>query len=458
MKTKRPNRPNFFLARMLLAFFLAPLAGKAQSYVGHAFDNYAGVHGVLYNPASVVGTPMRTDINLFSVSGFVGSDYFAVSLNDMLGAEDGFDFDEVADRFPSDRNNFFANADLLGPSFMFNMGERHSIAITTRARGFLNLNSISGNLYENISDGFDETQDFDFDMQDLSANLHVFGEIGLTYGRVLLEKQTGFLKAGATFKYLFGAGGLFTNAPQLAGTYSVENNTLTTNGSLDYGTTQDFESDDITFDNLQGGFGLNLGMVYEYRPRIMNGAVLGRRQQLYKLKLGIAVTHIGAINYSQSEISTYDLNGSVPVSEFDQKDIEDVLNDNYNGTESTVATKLKLPTTMHLTADYHIKGLLYTGLHGAVSMIKSGTPRANGTINTLTLAPRMETKAFSLYTPLTLRQYGSFLWGLGFRLGPLTIGSGSVLTNLISKNSKAADFYFGLKIPLYKKIDFENRS
>ena len=50
----------------------------------------------------------------------------------------------------------------------------------------------------------------------------------------------------------------------------------------------------------------------------------------------------------------------------------------------------------------------------------------------------------------TMRQYAGFAWGVGLRAGPLTIGSASALTNLFSNNSKAADLYIGLKIPIYQ--------
>jgi outer membrane protein OmpA-like peptidoglycan-associated protein len=41
--------------------------------------------------------------------------------------------------------------------------------------------------------------------------------------------------------------------------------------------------------------------------------------------------------------------------------------------------------------------------------------------------------------------------GVGLRTGVLFIGSGSIVSNVISNNSRAADFYFGVKIPVYQK-------
>ena len=42
-------------------------------------------------------------------------------------------------------------------------------------------------------------------------------------------------------------------------------------------------------------------------------------------------------------------------------------------------------------------------------------------------------------------------FGGGFRLGPLSVGSGSIFSNLLSDSSKTTDVFVGLKIPLYRK-------
>jgi len=43
-------------------------------------------------------------------------------------------------------------------------------------------------------------------------------------------------------------------------------------------------------------------------------------------------------------------------------------------------------------------------------------------------------------------------WGAGLRFGPLMLGSGSVLTNLLSDTSKTTDVFVGLKVPIYRKL------
>lgn len=438
----------------LLVTVLGHISMQAQSYMGYAMDNYAGVHSVIYNPANVYDSPFSSDINIVSASGYLGSDFIGLSFSDLLSSGGDFDFEESGERYPSENNHFFTNIDILGPSFMFNVGEKQSFAVTTRLRGIFNLNNIDGGLYERISDGFEIGNDFDFASEDLNSTIHLFSEIGVSYGRELVNTKEHFLKGGLTLKYLLGAGGLFASSPELSGNYNGTTNILTTQGSLSYGTTEDFVNDSPDFGKSQSGFGADIGFVYEYRKRIVDETVQGKRAQQYKLKMAVSITDIGSVSYNNSENTNYDLNGSVNALEFEFKDLEEVLEDNYSGTTTIVKQKILLPTALQIMADYYIGKSWYVGVHTGLSLRDSGLANANTLINTATLSPRWESKWISVYSPLSLRQYGDLAWGFGFRLGPLTLGSGSILTNLISDSSKNADFYVGLKVPLYKNITY----
>lgn len=421
---------------------------KAQSYVGHAVDNYSGVHALTSNPSNVVDSRLKADINLFSASVFGGSDYFGINLSDIIKSDGGFDFEADAEKFPSDANNFFLNADILGPSFMFNLTPRSSFGVVSRIRAFFNINNISGELYENVADNFDVGNDFDFNSENLTGTIHAWAEVGLVYGRILVDKEKNFLKGGVTLKYLQGAGGVFLNSPNFTGQYDATSEILTTTGELKYGVSQDFDNDDIEFTNLTAGFGADIGFTYEYRPSVDLDSVT-RKHNKYKLKIGASITDIGSIDYKESVVTTYDLNTTADASTFDE-DTEDFLDNNYPNSEETIAQKLKLPTAFHFLADYHIKSKLYISLQTNLSLINKNAQNSNSIINSITLSPRLETKWFSIYSPVSFRQYGDFAWGGGLRFGPLMVGSGSVLSNLLLDSSKTTDIYIGLKIPLYQ--------
>ncbi|WP_053971166.1 DUF5723 family protein [Mangrovimonas sp. ST2L15] len=422
---------------------------SAQSYIGATTDHYSGIHGVILNPAYIVNTPYRVDINLASASALGGSDYFAINVGDILKSNGGFDFDEDVDKFPKDDNNFFFNADVLGPSLMFNLNSKSSFGFSTRARGFLNLNNINGQLYENLEDGFDNSQDFNFNLENFVGKVNAWGEIGFTYARTLVKTDKNIFAGGITLKYLMGAGSAFFNTPTLSGQYDASSNTLTTNGSLSYGLSHpDFSPENIKFNHLTSGFGADLGLSYQWNEENADG-INSDSYIPYKLKLGVSITDIGSINYKNGEVTQYDMNNIVDADIFDEDDFQQVLEDYYSGETTSRNIKIKLPTAFHLMADYHIKNNFYASINGDFSLISSKKHKVSHIINNFTLTPRFTTKWFSVYSPFSLREYGNFAWGFGLRAGPLMVGSGSVLSNLISNNSKSTDIYVGLKVPLY---------
>jgi len=434
----------FFLFIFLLS--LNPSFG--QSYVGHSVDNYSGVQGVIYNPSSIVGSKYKADISLISASVFGGSDYFGINLSDIMNSDGGFDFENDTKRFPSNTNNFFVNVDVVGPSFMFNLNKKSSIGVVSRVRANINVNNINGNLFEAIEDDFDSDDDFNFDSKDLNGTIHAWAEVGLAYGRILIEKPNHLLKGGVTLKYLQGAGTAFMSSPELSGYYNATTEELQTNGRLIYGTSQDFESDDIDFSNLTAGFGLDVGFTYQWHSNNKNDS-LPTHKTPYKLKVGASVTDIGSINYDNSTVTNYDLNATVDTSN-SEDDIDDFLDDNYNGVETTKSTSIKLPTALHLLVDYRLTKKWYVSAQADLSMVEKDSELSTSIINTATIAPRLETRWFSFYAPLSFREYGDVSFGGGLRLGPLTVGSGSVFSNLLADSSKTTDVYVGLKIPIYR--------
>lgn len=422
---------------------------NAQSYIGNTVDNYAGIQSLIYNPSNVFDSRFKADINLISVSAFGGSDYFGISVSDIINSDEGFDFETDAEKSPSDANHFFVNADILGPSFMFNLSPKSSIGFVTRVRTLMNINKINGELFESFSEDFDSDEDFNFNQENLTGTIHAWAEVGLVYGRQIVNTEKHFLKAGATLKYLQGAGSMYINSPNLTGDYDATNQILTTSGQLIYGASEDFDNDDINFENLTQGFGADIGFTYEFRPTTTDS--LTRKHNKYKFKIGASITDIGSVNYKDATITTYDMNATVDASTLDEEeDIEEFLEENYTGTESIVNQKVKLPTAFHLLIDYHLAGKLYVSVQGNMSLVKENSMYANSIINTATIAPRLETKWFSVYSPISMRQHGEYAWGAGLRLGPLMVGSGSIISNLISESTKTTDIYLGLKIPLYQ--------
>ncbi|HCD88216.1 MAG TPA: hypothetical protein DEQ87_11360, partial [Algoriphagus sp.] len=172
----------------------------------------------------------------------------------------------------------------------------------------------------------------------------------------------------------------------------------------------------------------------------------------YKLKGGISITDLGKVSYDNSTFFDYDLNATINSDEFRNKTLDEVLADNYPGSESRRNLDFQLPTAFRAFVDLPVTSGLFVSLQTAVSLREFGENPSSSLINFITLNPRFEKKWFSIYSPLSFRQHQSGpAWGLGFRAGPVMLGSGSILSNLLASNSYSTDLYVGLRIPIYSK-------
>lgn len=450
----------------LLALFFINIAvtATAQSYMGYFHDNYAGVQSVLFNPAMIADSRFKTDINLFSVSAFAGNDLYGVRLFDVY--KKGYDFDKEAKVTTRATNNAIGNVDIMGPSFMFNIAPKHTVALFTRARSIMNVGRVNGNLVDDVKDGLDVAQSFKFNGNSPNGVGHAWGEVGLSYATVLMQQRQHFLKGGLTVKYLQGGANAYVQGRDIGltlvrNTIDPKLGSVISNGEVTIGGSHDFEANqDLEFDINSAGVGFDFGLVYEWRPdyedydlRYARPLDNGFREfNKYKLRFGLSVTDIGGIHYRKSRQDTYNLNGVVTVDMIDNvDDIYDFLNANYNRITTTKGVRANLPTALHAEVDWNIANKYYLNLNSDISMVAANKLNGSSIANRLSLTPRYESRWFSFYVPVSWMEYSGMQVGSGLRVGTFFIGSGSVLTNLLSKQSRAADFYIGIKIPVYQK-------
>ena len=478
----------YFMRKNALTFllFLTAVCLNSQSYLGYLTDNYKGVHGVISNPSSIVDSRYRTDINLIGVSAFAGNDAFGLDpfnfFKDYTDAQDAreenseisdFDiFDSLTESYLTDDNNFGANVDILGPSFMFNINSENSIALFSRVRAFVNLNKLAGSTYDIIRSGEDITI---INEDDVFVNASAWTEIGATYARVLKNDAEHFLKGGLSLKYMRG-GGVYANGADLVLEIDDENtteldtgttiSTVTVSGEGSYAVPvnidelEDYEfSDYLDLSRDFSTFGIDLGFTYEWRPDHKNYMTTNakgetnydRGKNKYKLKLGLSITDLGLGGFKHdngySEGFTFNFD-STEIEDIDE--LDGILDEAYETTTiEDFSYKFNLPTALHFNADYNINDKFYVNLNTDFSLVSKEQVGANSISNLVSLTPRFESKWLSFYVPLSMVQYSGFRAGAGLRAGPIYIGSGSILTNLFSDYSKGADVYAGFKIPIY---------
>lgn len=442
-----------YLTTILLLFFVITV--KSQSYIGFLTDNYSGVHSVISNPANIADSRFKTDINLIGASSLLGNDYISISSKELLSGDGDFDNDNR--RTPKDDNNFFLNTEILGPSFMFNINDKSSVAVFTRGRILVGITDINGLLYESVSDDF-EGEDYTISEGNFNVSGNSWLEVGISYAREIYNKEQHYVKGGLSLKYLRGIANSYASGDNVSVDFDADgtsptDGSITTTGEIYYGNTNTDDIDEFESSRGSKGMGLDFGLVYEWRPdykEYASGNVKDKNK--YKLKLGVSITDIGSIKYKNAEQIGYNLNTTISESDYNStdNDLDNVLPAFYTEISRDDFTKAVLPTALHLNADYNLKGSWYVNLNTDLSLISKTKINASRTTNLATLTPRFERKWFSFYTPISYMQHSGFQAGFGLRAGPLYLGSGSIVSLLISDKSQAADAYAGLKIPIYQ--------
>ncbi|KQX15845.1 DUF5723 family protein [Flavobacterium sp. Root420] len=438
---------------LLLCFLGSVFYARGQSYFGFRDDNYAGIQGALFNPSVIVDSKYKADVTLFSASSTAQNDLYGVNFAEVL--DGGFDLQADASKNIKSNNRGNFNVDILGPSFMMNITPVHSIALFSRVRSITNLVDVNGQLVDEVNKDIDMSNSFLISGGNPNGVSNSWAEIGASYATVLLDRDMHFIKGGITVKYLMaGVNGYISGNnlsvaftkneanPALSQYYST--GTLKTSASYDYENGKDPE-----FDATSAGVGVDLGFTYEYRTNCHT--CVGNR---YKLKAAFSVTDIGKLNYKNTIENTYNLNGSVSQDDIDDADdIFEFFDANYTKTATRKAVKANLPTALHTNFDWNIDNKFYLNLSTDFSLTDAKKINSTAIANSVTFTPRYETRQFSFYLPVTYMEYSGVQIGTGFRAGPLFIGSGSLVSNLFSNNSKACNLYVGLKLPIYQNYN-----
>ena len=450
-----------YLNKLMLGAVLIMTTGMihAQSYIGLLEDNYSGVHGIISNPANIADSRLKMDINLFGISAFFGNDYIGFNLDDVFR-----DFSDAFDNAATSpaKDNFLAwNIDALGPSVMLSINKDNSLAFFTRARGVFNVFDVNGELLDKEG-GFDENENFDLNQGEITGSFNLWAEIGATYARILLDEDQHFLKGGLSIKYLQGMGNVYIKGQGVSVSYDANGRLVTTTGDFHYGNTDslDDEGNGGDYFDFSGGAGIgaDLGFVYEWRPESeehqkmdANGStIVDRGVNKYKLKLGASITDMGKIKDASGIDRHYDLNATQDIDNFDGDVLEEALLDNFHLISELEAASVTLPTALHTNLDWNLNSKFYLNLNADFPLTSKQKINSSRTLNHFRFTPRYESAWLGIYSPFSVMEGAGFQWGAGFRLGPVYLGSGSIISAIAGKNTKAVDLFAGIKIPIYQ--------
>ncbi|HYH13959.1 MAG TPA: DUF5723 family protein, partial [Flavisolibacter sp.] len=423
---------------------------KAQELIGYNFNNYQGINGVTNNPASIAASRYKFHFNLITANGYGGTNGYTID----RGNNSFFEFDQWKERrnTKDGKKYGWANIDILGPSFLLNLNKRSAIAVTTRLRTMANMYNLTNgtiSLFENpTSNLYGKT----FNEKNVKVNAHAFADLGVSYAKVIKNEGKHFLKGGATLKYIQGITAASMRMDNLDINIKDANtlNQISGRGSIIYAENLDrwineeeFEKSDITMRN--GTFGLDFGAVYEIRDGKFQPDEDKFKSQFrtipYSFRFSFAVTDfvLSPIKYKAgAQSANYKLSGAdIDLDDFEGEgadNLEQYLNqlqaDNLLTKEAnTHEVKMFLPTSLRANVDWHVAKHFFVNGDALISVRGAGTKK-NGTnyISTLSLTPRFESQWFGLSSPISVNKQ-ELNWGASLRLGPVFVGSGSILSS-----------------------------
>lgn len=473
---------------VLLLLNLCATAAAAQDFSGYRAGNFTGVNGAFFNPAFIADSRYRWDFNLIAASTSVGNNHASFHLKDIFQSVNADSLKQQVTGRNAGTSCGLVSADVHGPSLLFNTGRKMAFALTSRVRVMSNVTDLDGKLADNLLtdfNGYDPTLPYTFASGNtMRVNVNAWTELGLTIARVVKDKGPHFFKTGLTLKYLAGAGNAYISAVGMRGTLgqnaSGDGFLTNTSGRLALGfgginLSGDREAGELT-KMATAGVGADFGVVYEYRPdadqyKVGETGSLRRDANKYKFKVGVALLDVGGLNYKRdrqrSGSYTVDITGNdtLQVSELQNVDVNDYKaffdsRPRYftpDNTNAATSYKVRLPTTLHLTVDYHLHRGFYAELATQLAFKSESKSYNSSYYSSVSLTPRYEGRTLGLYLPLTYNGLTQLNAGAGLRLGGLFVGSGSVLTALLGQ-SKQADVYIGLRFGgLQHKLDNELR-
>lgn len=476
---------------------------KAQHMPGVSMGNYAGTHTLYHNPASVADTRYSVYGHLASANFAVGNNHvkydFPYSFLRLVSGTVPAQYLNEEGKLPLDRNRLverlngkhkFLNTegDFRLPSLMVSfLDGKIGAAITTRARYNLVLDKIDEPVAQLIRSGTRYNEDLHnvaYKQQSGKAVMNGAGEIALTIGGVILDNETDFWKVGVTIKRLVGLYSGYINIKQAD--YEIKEDPSwrnqrymieTDNVDADYGFVSDEAFKDFSLSPSWllgksapgGGWGLDAGVVYEYRPDVHkyryreNGiSKLDPTQNKYLYRVAVSLTDIGSVKYnSDYYVSTYSIRNGRSTLTYDEfselkgtdKFFESV-EQSYQGNLQKGASQytVSLPLALQASVDYRLKYNTYVNVLWVQDLKSRNKINAMHTASMLAITPRYEHRWYELSMPIAiLNNYRSFGVGLAGRIGPLWLGTDHLAGLLNIGRPKTFTIYGGLSLGIGKK-------
>jgi hypothetical protein len=403
----------------------------SQEKIGVTTDNFLPVKQVGVNPALIVDQKFFLSVNVVGAHIFGRSNVINYANSSLLPKTD------IGDPIFDEPNKFargYIAAEVSGPSATLNY-KKNAFGIHTAIRGYGSMNRVPSILVELINDeNTEQVSDGTYIMKNGRFKTMSWGEIGVSYGRILRSREYELISAGVTINRLYGIQQSSLNIKN--GTVNVvQSKGLIGQAEGSYSYT------DAQFGSGKG-WGMDVGITYKgmfdnvnkYLPHSRNG---GCKVADYRYRIGVSLMDLGYIRYRDD--ARY-----AKLQEQDTLLIDDLFegNEEVLGKDGSKYTAF-LPTALSIQGDFYLADYVYLNarINQRLSFRNSfGVERSN----LIAVAPRFESRWITASIPLTLSNYIVPQAGFYLRLGYLAIGSDHILPFIRRGDLRAVDLYFNL--------------
>lgn len=454
----------------------------AQEMLGTALGNYAGINGLQLNPSSMHNYKTYFEVQLIATDIFFQNNYLFLSKKDyrfLSFFKGGFKIPSHVENYGTGERNFywysdrtgknvFVNLRLNGPGVMLVRG-KDAIALTTAVRAVISSHNFPFELatFSYLGLNYKPYQAINFhDRRPFSAQALLWGEVGLSYSRIVYERGFDKLSAGISIRRLMGVAGLYVNSLNLDyivfddSTASVKNMNMKGGISLPI----NYSNNELSTSPLikGGGFGFDLGVTYVHLKRYHQNQYFNKlcaqSYEDYDYRLGIALIDIGAIQFKKNAISFGIDNRSSywqNLNHYHYANINQLLDTvsfRSYGDKTSAYTGNKfmiwLPAALSIQLDYHYRANWYINGSLIYAFQFSGNTLARP--SQIGITPRYETSWLEVNMPVSLYDWRLLRVGLSVRIYGFTVGTDKLGGYFSANDFTGLDFYCSIKFFLEK--------
>ncbi|WP_207512333.1 hypothetical protein [Longitalea luteola] len=443
--------------------------GHSQNYYAILGSNYAGSLGIGNNPASIVNTPYKWDIDIFSIQEKNATNsviirnysYLSNPRNSEYSIEEG-DFRRYA------YTDF--NVNLLNARIALN--RKQAIGFGVNLRGYAHASTGRVNYIDTLG----STRDF-FDLGNYARTLYgdmvhsSWAEFFVTWAQTIWDRSDARLNAGITAKVSRGISAAYVNvlngkaAQTIHGNsfaYTLEDAFVEYAYSNNYDTWQDEKNTRQNLKdflrNTRAGVSFDLGAEYIIKPGQVSAVFDEDTYYDYDWKIGLSILDIGfnQFRYGRNSriLSGFQDNITDTVIDVRFADVSsfDEFNERVQGVAGTVQQPggkfhVVNPTRLVLNVDHFITGAWYINGNASLNLSSlSGSQHRLTELNLLTVTPRWETRRLGFYMPVHFNTKEKLWIGGAVKLGPLLLGVHNWATVFSKNKTQNGGAYLALVI------------